>query len=153
MDAPQFDHLSKSLAALGTRRGALRALVAIPTLGATFAATAGIEAARARRVSTGKVRGETFRKRKVTYCLDGGTIRRLRRKQNKLLAQGAVRGRCRACTATDSVCGAGCCGNGFCAGGVTSSACGSGGGVCAVCSDGESCIAGVCTGATCAAET
>lgn len=109
MDAPNFDHLSRSLAALGTRRSVLRALTGVPLLGTTLAVTGVGQAARKHRNSRG-VHGETFNKRKATYCLNGETIRRLRRKQKKLLAQGAVRGRCRTCVANDGACGAGCCG-------------------------------------------
>lgn len=139
MDAPQFDHLSRSLAALGTRRSVLRVLTGVSVLGFTLAASGGAQAARKRRAASGGVHGETFRKRKVTFCLNGKSVRRLRRKQNKLLAQGAVRGRCQACVANDSTCGTGCCGGGVCASGVSSTACGSGGGACEVCSRDQVC--------------
>jgi hypothetical protein len=111
----------------------------VPLVGTTLAVAESVEAARKGRGASRGVRGETFRKRKATYCLNGETIRRLRRKQNKLLALGATLGKCTACVANDGACGTGCCSGGVCAVGTSVNACGSGGEACEVCGGNQVC--------------
>lgn len=133
MDPTRFDRLSKSLAA-GSRRSLLGVVVGAPLAGLLLTADAEARGQRG-------VRGETFHKRKVTYCLNGQTIRRLRRKQEKLLAMGATRGRCQptppaTCTET---CATGCCAGETCQPGTSVQACGTGGAACATCGAEETC--------------
>ena len=92
LDAPRFDSLSKALAQ-GSSRRQLVGLVAGVTLASSALVPGDTDAARRHRKSTG-VGAETFHKRKATYCLNGETIRRYRRKQEKLLAMGATLGKC-----------------------------------------------------------
>jgi hypothetical protein len=137
MDASRFDRLSRALAGASSRRSVAR--------GAATLALAGLLAApdaEARQRGKGQEIGaEHFRHKKVTYCLNGETIRRYRRKQKKLLAMGATRGKCgdvpppcvpTTCEALGLVCG--------------SAPDGCGGALqCGECGKGLSCCAGVCT--------
>ncbi|MFT4037495.1 MAG: hypothetical protein QM692_04895 [Thermomicrobiales bacterium] len=141
MDASRFDHLSKQLAA-GSRRNLLGALAAM-TGAAAMTATDAVGAKRQRGV-----RSETFNKRKATYCLNGETIRRYRRKQEKLLAMGATLGKCPATPPPPPLCAdscAGCCTGETCSAGNTLTVCGSNGDTCAACGDGQQCQGRCCT--------
>lgn len=131
VDHRRFDHLSKSLAA-GSRRSVLTALAALPLAGSVLTAS-GADARRKRTVGA-----ETFHHRKRDYCLNGETIRRLRRKQDKLLAMGATIGKCPAATCA-ATCTTGCCAEETCQPGTTSAACGSGGATCAICNQEQVC--------------
>jgi hypothetical protein len=150
MDTSRFDLLSKQLAAAGTRREALQALAAL-SLGGTALALGESEAKPARGRSG--VEAQHLRRRKRWYCLNGKSMRRYRRKQEKLLAQGATLGKCKACTAGQGQCNGGCCNNGVCAPGTATNACGAGGEACTACVAGESCVGGECVVTTCGART
>lgn len=160
LDAPRFDRLSKRLAAAGSRRRVLQALTGL-SLGATALTLEAGEAQPARKRR--RVAAEHWRKKKRYYCLDGKTIRRYRRKQKKLLAQGATRGKCTAPVCTPEctgktcgpdgcggTCGPGCTGetccasDGTCVVGTTNDACGTGGNTCQVCVEPQQCIAFGC---------
>lgn len=160
MDGSRFDRLSRQLADGGSRRGLLRALTGVSLVGAGALLVAEDGDARARRGQG--VQSEHWHKKKVTYCLDGQTIRRYRRKQRKLLAQGATRGKCQTpvCTpeCTGKTCGPDGCGgtcgqctgetccasDGTCVVGTTNEACGTGGNTCQVCVEPQQCIAFGC---------
>lgn len=161
MDDSRFDRLSRQLAEGGTRRGLLRALTGVSLVGAGALLVAEEGDAKARRGSG--VQSEHWRKKKRAYCLNGQTIRRYRRKQEKLLAQGATLGKCTepVCTpdcagkecgpdGCGGACGAGCTGEtcctseGTCVVGTTPEACGTGGNMCQVCVAPETCIAFGC---------
>ena len=90
MDAPRFDRLSKALAGATARRSLVQA--AALAIGAVQALPG--DASTARRGKRQGIGAEHFRHKKKTYCLNGKTIRRYRRKQKKLLAKGATRGKC-----------------------------------------------------------
>lgn len=161
MDDSRFDHLSKKLGEGDSRRGLLRAIAGVSLVGTSALLVGEAGDARARR---GKgVQSEHFRKKKRNYCLNGETIRRYRRKQEKLLAQGATLGKCQGSTCTPDctgkecgpdgcggTCGAGCTGEtccnsqGACVVGSTNDACGTGGNMCQVCVEPEVCIAFGC---------
>ena len=92
MDASRFDRLSKALAGANSRRSLVQAAAAlaiagIPALPVDDAGAKG----RGKRQGVG---AEHFRHKKRFYCLNGETIRRYRRKQEKLLAMGATLGKC-----------------------------------------------------------
>lgn len=148
LDPTRFDDLGRSLAN-SSRRSLLGFLAVLPAAGAALV----IEDAAARR-QRGRVGAEHWRKRISTYCLNGETIRRYRRKQATLLAAGATLGRCQpqTCAAT---CTSGCCAGETCQPGSSSQACGSGGGACATCSAEQVCRDQACgplclpLGATC----
>ena len=101
MDASRFDQLSRSLTAAGPRRTLIRAMTGLSLTGLGAHLAEESAAGRARKGNgergSGDVQGEHFRHKKRSYCLNGETIRRYRRKQDKLLAMGATLGRCRAC--------------------------------------------------------
>jgi hypothetical protein len=135
MDASRFDRLSKSLAAGNSRRSlvqaaAVLAIAAVPALPD--------DAGAKRRGKHQGVGAEHFRHKKKWYCLNGETIRRYRRKQEKLLGMGATLGKCgdtpcvpTTCEALGSVCGSaddGC-------GGTLS---------CGTCEKGLTCCTGQC---------
>ncbi len=161
MDDLRFDRLSMMLADGGSRRGLLRAMTGVSLVGAGALLVAEDGDARARR---GKgVHSEHWRKKKKYYCLDGQTIRRYRRKQEKLLAQGATLGKCTTpvctpdCTGKEcgpdgcgGTCGAGCTGftccasDGTCQDGTANDACGTAGNICQVCVAPQECIAFGC---------
>lgn len=90
MDASRFDQFSKALAGANSRRRLVQAA-------ATLAA-AGVPVLMGTAAAQGKKRqgvgAEHWRKKKRFYCLNGETIRRYRRKQEKLLAMGATLGKC-----------------------------------------------------------
>jgi hypothetical protein len=161
LDDSQFDRLSKQIAGGGSRRGLLRAITGISLVGAGALLVAEDGDARARRGEG--VQSEHFRKKKRTYCLNGETIRRYRRKQEKLLEQGATLGKCTTlvctpdCTGKEcgpdgcgGTCGSGCTGVtccnslGACVVGTTPEACGIGGNMCQVCVAPQTCIASTC---------
>ena len=84
MDDLRFDRLSKQIAEGNTRRGLLRVVTGISLVGAGALLVHDDGSAKARRGRG--VQSEHRRKKKAFYCLDGETIRRVRRKQNALLA-------------------------------------------------------------------
>lgn len=100
MDGARFDKLSRSLAALASRRGVVRALAGVPLaaasglLGEDAAARSRQAKKRQRKHDRDQVQDETFHHRKTTFCLNGKTFKALRRKKLSLLAQGATVGRC-----------------------------------------------------------
>ncbi|MFT4039177.1 MAG: hypothetical protein QM692_13405 [Thermomicrobiales bacterium] len=103
MDAHQFDQLSRSL----SRRTAAGRRTLLQGLGAAAAASAAglfaseAEARRTRRNAGGAgVSAEHWKHKKVKYCINGKTVKRFRRQQDTLLAQGATRGPCSTCTPT-----------------------------------------------------
>ena len=149
MDGLRFDQLSKQLAAAGSRRKALQALTALSLGSAALALDE--TSAKPGRKRRG-VGAEHFRKKKANYCLNGETVRRYRRKQEKLLAMGATLGKCETCLAGQGQCNGGCCNNGVCAPGTATNACGASGAACAVCGAGESCVGGKCVSGTCAPD-
>lgn len=162
MDDSRFDRLSRRLADEGSRRGLLRAITGVSLIGAGALLAAEDSSAEAR--SGRGVQSEHWGKKKRTYCLDGQTIRRYRRKQKKLLARGATLGKCTAppvCTpdcagktcgpdGCGGTCGAGCTGetccasDGTCVDGTTNDACGTAGNMCQVCVAPQQCIAFGC---------
>lgn len=91
MDAPRFDRLSKALAGANSRRSLVQAAAALAI--AAVPALAG-DAADARRGTRQGVGAEHWHHKKRLYCLDGKTVRRYRRQQKRLLAQGATLGKC-----------------------------------------------------------
>lgn len=143
LDPTRFDDLGRSLAN-SSRRSLLGFLAVLPAAGAALV----IEDAAARR-QRGRVGAEHWRKRMSTYCLNGETIRRYRRKQEKLLAMGATLGRCQPQPppppplCADSC--AGCCTGETCLPGNTLTVCGSTGDTCAACGDGQACQGRCCT--------
>lgn len=161
LDGSRFDRLSKQIADGGSRRSLLRAISAFSLVGAGALLVAEDGEAKARR---GKgVQSEHYHKRKSTFCLNGQTIRALRRKKTSLLEQGATLGRCTAPVCTPDctgktcgpdgcggTCGPGCTGetccasDGTCVVGTTNDACGTGGNTCQVCVKPQQCIAFGC---------
>jgi hypothetical protein len=136
LDASRFDRLSKSVAGANTRRslvqiGAALILAGVPVLQQ--------DEANARRRSNGnEVRTEHFRHKKRWYCLNGESIRRYRRKQERLLAQGATLGKCGDAPCVPVTCadlGAVC--------GPADDGCG-GSLECGTCVDEETCCSGQC---------
>ena len=91
LDASRFDRLSKALAGAQSRRGFAQAIAAVAVASAPLVAGDAEAAKRGKRKGVG---ADHFRKKKATYCLNGETIRRYRRKQEKLLAMGATLGKC-----------------------------------------------------------
>jgi hypothetical protein len=92
MDASRFDRLSKALAGANSRRSLVQAAAAL-TIAAVPALP--VDAAGAKRRGRGQgVSAEHWRHKKRWDCLDGQSIRRYRRKQEKLLARGATLGKC-----------------------------------------------------------
>jgi hypothetical protein len=165
LEDSRFDRLSRQLAGGGSRRNLLRAITGVSLVGTGALLVAEEGDAKARRGSG--VQSEHFRHKKVTYCLDGQTIRRYRRKQKKLLAKGATRGKCtkpvctpdctgKACgpDGCGGSCGPGCTGvtcctsEGTCVVGSTNEACGTGGNMCQVCVEPETCVAAACINIT-----
>lgn len=161
LDDSRFDRLSKQIAEGGSRRRLLRVVTGVSLVGAGALLAGEDVDAKARRSSG--VRSEHFRKKKATYCLNGETIRRYRRKQNSLLEQGATIGKCKAAVCTPDcagktcgpdgcggLCGPGCTGPtcctsaGTCVTGSTNEACGTAGNICQVCVEPEQCIAAAC---------
>jgi hypothetical protein len=155
MDDTHFAALCRAVGSATTRRGIVRALAGLPlaSAGAHLADDVAAHSPRDRanrRAVPGTVQGEHFRHKKKTYCLNGETIRRYRRKQNKLLAMGATLGKCGSapcvpatCASLGNVCGAqpdGCGGTLTCLCGVTATpSCDNG--TCATCAAtcGDSC--------------
>ncbi|MFT4039176.1 MAG: hypothetical protein QM692_13400 [Thermomicrobiales bacterium] len=136
MDASRFDRLSKSLAHGGNRRQLVQTLAGV--------AAAGLPALLSHQPASaapghGKRRGahaESWHHKKVKYCVNGQTVKRLRRKQEKLLAAGATVGACPACVPTTcAALGATC--------GSASDGCG-GTLQCGSCEAGLTCCAGQC---------
>lgn len=91
MDASRFDRLSKALAGGNTRRTLVQTAAALAIAGVPVLQG---DAADARRRKGSGVSAEHFRHKKKWYCLNGESIRRYRRKQESLLAQGATLGKC-----------------------------------------------------------
>jgi hypothetical protein len=91
MDASRFDQLSKVVAGATHRRSLIQAAAALIVAG--LPALKGDEVD-ARRRGNRSVGAEHWNKKKRVYCLNGETIRRYRRKQEKLLAMGATLGKC-----------------------------------------------------------
>ena len=92
MDASRFDRLSRALAGANTRRGLVQTAAALAIAGVPALQD---DAADARRRGKGQgVGAEHFKHKKRWYCLNGESIRRYRRKQESLLAQGATLGKC-----------------------------------------------------------
>jgi hypothetical protein len=92
MDASRFDRLSKRIAGANSRRNLVQALAVVTVAGVSLGqADAGAAKRRASRQGVGS---EHWKKKKRNYCLNGQTIRRYRRKQEKLLAMGATLGKC-----------------------------------------------------------
>lgn len=165
LDDSRFDRLSKQIADGGSRRSLLRAITGVSLVGAGALLVAEDGDARSRH---GKgVQSEHYHKRKSTFCLNGQTIRALRRKKASLLAQGATLGKCTTpvCTpdCTGKECGPDgcggtcvsrcsepfCCGSdGTCQSGTTSDACGTAGNTCQVCVKPQECIAFGCIDAS-----
>lgn len=162
MDDSRFDRLSKRIADGGSRRGLLRAVTGLSLVGASALLVAEDGDAKARR---GKgVQSEHWRKKKATYCLNGETVRRYRRQQERLLEEGATLGKCTTppvctpdCTGKEcgpdgcgGTCGPGCTGftccasDGTCSKGTTNDACGTAGNICQVCVAPQQCIAFGC---------
>lgn len=111
MDSSRFDSLSKALAQGSTRRKLVGLVVGVAFVSAAHGPDAA-DAAKRRKKGRG-VGAATFHKRKATFCLNGETIRRYRRKQDKLLAMGATLGKCgnvpcvpTTCEALGFICGA-----------------------------------------------
>ena len=92
MDASRFDRLSKMVAGANSRRGLLQATAALAIAG--IPALEGDDAGAKQRGKRQGIGAETFHHKKRYYCLNGETIRRYRRKQDKLLAMGATIGKC-----------------------------------------------------------
>jgi hypothetical protein len=92
MDASRFDRLSKLVAGANSRRSLVQAAAALAIAGIPTLQGEGTEAKR--RGKRQGVGAEHWNKKKANYCLNGETIRRYRRKQEKLLAMGATLGKC-----------------------------------------------------------
>lgn len=122
MDARRFDLLTRAVSRLTTRRHLLGAASAFPVLAATSDAEG--------------------RKRKFVYCLNGKTFRAKMHKKQRLMAKGAIPGKCSACARR---CRDGCCIEGRCRPGSDWFACGTGGQPCAECGLWDTCQAGVCS--------
>ena len=135
MDASRFDHLSRGLATPAPRRRLLAGAAAL-ALGNLAPRP---DAVGARR-EHGGLRAESFRKRKQWYCLHGESVKRYRRKQEKLLAAGATLGKCAACAPLTCAQITGVCGAvpDGCGGQIT----------CPTCSGGLTCCAAVCVNIT-----
>src|SRR5687767_13018689 len=108
MDAFRFDQLSMAMAKASSRRGFVQ--IAAGLAAAALPLLPGDTGAARRRSDRGDVSTEHFRHKKRFYCLNGETIRRYRRKQEKLLAMGATLGKCGPCVPTTcealgSICG------------------------------------------------
>ncbi|MFT4039299.1 MAG: hypothetical protein QM692_14020 [Thermomicrobiales bacterium] len=113
MDTRRFDRLARQLATSGTRRQLLGGLITLPLLReATAPEPATAERRKARQVRRDRKQrqphAEHWGKRKAHYCLDGRTIRALRRKQDTLLSQSATVGRCCAAEAASATCAGQC---------------------------------------------
>lgn len=110
MDASRFDRLSRALGGANSRRGLVQTVAALAIGGIPVLQG---DAADARRRGKGQgsqgVSAEHFRHKKKWYCLNGESIRRYRRKQESLLAQGATTGKCNCipttCDALGIICG------------------------------------------------
>jgi hypothetical protein len=112
MDPSRFDRLSKVVAESNSRRGLVQAAVAL-TLAVIPALQ--VDDADAKRRGKREIGAEHWNRKKRFYCLNGETIRRYRRKQEKLLAMGATLGKCgditpppcvlTTCEALDARCG------------------------------------------------
>ena len=166
MDASRFDRLSRLVASANSRRTLVQTAAALSL--AAIPALQGDDADAKQRGKRKGVGAEHWSKKKRFYCLDGETIRRYRRKEEKLLARGATLGKCgdapcvpTTCEAMNSICGPtpdGCGGVlecGTCAGGESDTCCegqcvdilsddfncGSCGNVCP---EGETCVEGGC---------
>jgi hypothetical protein len=98
MDESRFDRLSRALAGADTRRGFVQVAVGLAV--AALPLLPDDAGAAKRRSHRGDVSAEHFRHKKRFYCLNGETIRRYRRKQEKLLAMGATLGKCGPCVPT-----------------------------------------------------
>lgn len=149
MDDTHFAALCRAVGAATTRRGIVRALAGLPlaSAGVRLADDVAARSPRTRGNRRGghdAVKGEHFRHKKAFYCLNGETIRRYRRKQEKLLGLGATLGKCgnapcvpATCAGLGNACGTqpdGCGGTLTCLCGITAT---------------PSCANGICT--TCAA--
>ncbi|MFT4041238.1 MAG: hypothetical protein QM692_23855 [Thermomicrobiales bacterium] len=144
MDTARFDALSRALAAQGTRRAALGALLGLPLAAAGLPHDAEASSKASRRTRKRRAQGEHFNHRKSTFCLNGKTFRAKRRKRASLLAQGATLGKCPTCAGGASapcLSGQTCCASG-CADVQTDAAnCGACG---AACAPGQTCASGRC---------
>ncbi|MEZ4561388.1 MAG: hypothetical protein R2853_01455 [Thermomicrobiales bacterium] len=94
MDAPHFDHLSKSLARLAGRRPLARVLATLPLVGAG-GLLAGETAARRKR--RGGAQAEKKKAKKKPFCLNGQAVSATKKKAKKLRKQGATPGKCPGC--------------------------------------------------------
>jgi hypothetical protein len=108
MDPSRFDRLSKVVAESNSRRRMVQAAVALTLAGIPVLQGDDTDAKRRKK---GGVGAEHWNKKKRFYCLNGKTIRRYRRKQEKLLVMGATLGKCGApcvpttCKALHAKCG------------------------------------------------
>lgn len=91
MDAPLFDQLATRLASRLNRRRGLGVLAgaSLPLVGLHGAS-------------------EAKRKKKVTLCKNGQTVKAPKKKAKKLLQQGATKGACGGCPAGQKACRSGC---------------------------------------------
>lgn len=109
MDDPQFDHLTRCLSAVRTRRRIVEAATALPLAGGVGLLLTSTSDAR-RKQPRSRVQPE--KKRKPSYCLNGETIQTAsKRKKKKLIKQGATRGACPETCGTPCAPGLRCCGN------------------------------------------
>lgn len=165
MDAKHFDRLARSLTALGTRRGLLAVLAAVPVTGGLLA---GLDPADTQARSRRKRRKTRHQHQKG----DGKQNRKGKRKGNnnnktKTKTEDCDGIACPGCeTCQNNICsspcdGAGCCALDTCLAGTDDTACGAGGAACVACSgttpvcDQGSCVAcsatNPCPGGLCCA--
>lgn len=128
MDRLQFDHLARSLAASGSRRGLLGVTAALL---AGIGQVADLEATRKKKRRRKQKRkgknkpGGGTKPQTLTFCQDGQTITAPRDQKEALLAAGATLGACSdpgdRCAVTGEACtaSADCCGDQVCGGGKT----------------------------------
>ncbi|MFT4038868.1 MAG: hypothetical protein QM692_11860 [Thermomicrobiales bacterium] len=119
MDQPAFDHLTRAVAALRTRRATATALAtglaALPLLGGS-ALLPQDTAAKRKRHQQGAHAEKKKKKKKATYCLNGATtqVTLTKKSKKRLKKQGATPGACAptgcatACPSSQRCCGAAC---------------------------------------------
>ena len=135
MDGKQFDAIAQSLAFAHDRRGIVRLLAGSALGGLVLAGTSDVDARR--------------KKKKVTLCLNGQTLKVKKNKKNGLLDQGATLGDCPSSPPPPS----NTCTDGIQNGAETDIDCG--GGSCPRCADGKKCstrndcASALCIGGVC----
>ncbi|MFT4039178.1 MAG: hypothetical protein QM692_13410 [Thermomicrobiales bacterium] len=94
MDAPRFDRLSRTVSHAGSRRAIVQSLTGLVVAGAASLLAPTADARRRAPSGRGGVSSDHWNHKKAFYCRNGKTIKRYRRQQDTLLANGATVGKC-----------------------------------------------------------